>query len=504
MDTSLKQPTHQPLPAPALLFILAGAVGFGLPGTLAGEQPREAAFLHPVRALEEAFAKVYDEVAPSVVVIQVHKQRGSGRSGASPYDGQFFDFFFDGPPRNQPENDENLPAPRFEPGPPSESEGSGFIAREDGFIYTNYHVIENAESIEVRLKDGRKFEGVVVGVDEKTDIAVLKIDASDLPAVRLADSDQVRVGQMVCAIGAPYNLDFSFTGGWVSAVGRSNLNAAAYESYIQTDASINPGNSGGPLCDLEGRVVGMNTLINGINRGLGFAIPSNMIEKIGRELIAKGRVVRPWIGVRIATLGEDRQSRMLMGEVDKGVVVQTMFPDTPAYSSDLRPADIITAVDGVGVGSAEDLQREILRKEVGEEVTLTVWRQGRYLDVNLVTGEQPTTSGTAWRQDRTPPEPGEEEEWSPGFHVQSVTPELVRHMDLQTTHGWLVTEVDRQSPAERAGLRRGDVITGVGNEEIGPEEESFWGAFERSGVDSVLLFYNRDGDKAFAVVERGS
>src|SRR2546423_8399828 len=215
-----------------------------------------------VHALNNAFAKVFETVAPSVVIIEISKK---GESEAPSLE----DFFFQGPPdeNNTPRNPRSFQ--------PSQSEGSGFMVRPDGYIFTNFHVVEAADKIEVKLKDGRSFPAKVVGTDEKTDIAVVKIDAKDLPTVQLGDSDAVRVGQFAFAIGAPFRLDYTFTYGVVSGKGRSKLISTggySISDYLQTDASINPGNSGGPLCDIDGKVIGMNTLINGLNRGLRIAI----------------------------------------------------------------------------------------------------------------------------------------------------------------------------------------------------------------------------------------
>src|ERR1051326_5016666 len=220
---------------------------------------------------------------------------------------------------------------------PVQSEGSGFIVRQDGFIYTNFHVVEGADQIDVKLKDGREFKAKVVGTDEKTDIAVIKIDATNLPVAQFANSDDVRVGQFAFAIGAPFKLDYTFTYGVISGKGRSKLIATggySISDYLQTDASINPGNSGGPLCDIDGKVVGMNTLINGLNRGLGFAIPINMAKEIGNELIAGHKIIRPWLGIRIETLGDDPSIRDLFKGLDKGGVVRTIEDDAPASKSD--------------------------------------------------------------------------------------------------------------------------------------------------------------------------
>src|SRR5216117_982805 len=354
-----------------------------------------------VHALNNAFAKVFEIVAPSVVIIEVTK-KNDGNEGFN-----FDDLFFQGQP------DDNSPRRGPRNLQPIQSEGSGFIVRSDGYIFTNFHVVEGADHVEVKLKEGREFPAKVVGTDEKTDIAVIKIDAKDLPVAQMGDSDAVRVGQFAFAIGAPFKLDYTFTYGVVSGKGRSKLLATSGYSisdYLQTDASINPGNSGGPLCDIDGKVIGMNTLINGINRGLGFAIPSNMAKEIGDELIAGRKIMRPWLGIRIETLGDDPSIRDLFKGIDKGVVVRTIEADAPAYKSDLRPFDVITQVDANSVTTDTQLQREILKKKVGQNIELTVWRKGQTLRIPVTTGELPNDISRASNEPARPPQNREEEE----------------------------------------------------------------------------------------------
>src|SRR5438067_9297822 len=346
-----------------------------------------------VHQLNSAFTKVFEIVAPTVVIIEVTKKNDGPDTSA------LDDLFFQGP------QDESAPRRGPRSLQPIQSEGSGFIVRADGFIYTNYHVVEGADQVDVKLKDGREFKAKVVGTDEKTDIAVIKIEATNLPVVQFADSETVRVGQFAFASGAPFKLDYTFTYGVISGKGRSKLIATggySISDYLQTDASINPGNSGGPLCDIDGKVVGMNTLINGLNRGLGFAIPINMAKEIGAELIAGHKIVRPWLGIRIETLGDDPSIRASFKGADKGVVVRTIEADAPASKSNLRPFDVITQVDGTPVETDSQLQHEILKKKVGQNVELTVWRKGQAIKVPVRTGELPNDITQASNQ---PPQP---------------------------------------------------------------------------------------------------
>jgi len=443
-----------------------------------------------VHQLNNAFAKVFEVVAPSVVIIEVSK-KNDGESSA------FEDLFFQGPP-DQNNSRKN--------GQPIQSEGSGFIVRPDGYIFTNFHVVEAADKIEVKLKDGREFTARVVGTDEKTDVAVIKIDAKDLPSAQLGDSDAVRVGQFAFAIGAPFKLDYTFTYGVVSGKGRSKLlatNGYSISDYLQTDASINPGNSGGPLCDIDGKVIGMNTLINGINRGLGFAIPINMAKEIGDELIAGRKIVRPWLGIRIETLGDDPSIRDLFKGLDKGVVVRTIEGDAPAAKSDLKPFDVITHVDQAPVTTDSQLQHEILKKKIGQKVELTVWRKGQTVKVPVTTGELPNEISRASNEPPRSPKNREEEVGKFGLQVQELTKEMAQRFRLGVQKGVIVTDVAENSLAAQQGIEREDVITEVDGKPV-TDVKTFREALNKADPKrGVLLYLDRKGSKTFAVLKVG-
>ncbi|PYL18049.1 MAG: hypothetical protein DME30_04645 [Verrucomicrobia bacterium] len=417
-----------------------------------------------VHQLNNAFAKVFETVAPSVVIIEISKKNDNETSA-------FEDLFFQGP-----------------------------------YIFTNFHVVEAADKIDVKLKDGREFSAKVVGSDEKTDIAVIKIDAKDLPVVQLGDSDAVRVGQFAFAIGAPFKLDYTFTYGVVSGKGRSKLlttSGYSISDYLQTDASINPGNSGGPLCDIDGKVIGMNTLINGINRGLGFAIPINMAKEIGDELIAGRKIMRPWLGIRIETLGDDPAIRELFKGVDKGVVVRTIEADAPAYKSDLRPFDVITHVDANAVATDSQLQHEILKKKIGQNVELTVWRKGQTLRVPVTTGELPNEISRASNEPARPPQNREEEVGKFGLQVQELTKEMAQRFKLGVERGVIVTDVTENSLAAQQGIEREDVITEVDGKPV-TDVKTFREALNKADPKrGVLLYLDRKGSKTFAVLKAG-
>src|SRR6516164_6193255 len=433
-------------------------------------------------ALNEAYTSVYEKVAPTVVVIDVEKEGKLGID-TSPMPG--FDFFFRGP--------------KGESEQPDQSEGSGFVIRPDGYIITNSHVIDGGDKINVKLKDGRSLQAKLVGTDERTDIAVLKVEEKNLPAVEFANSDQVKVGQLVCAIGTPYKFAYTFTTGVVSAKGRNELLPDKYEDYIQTDAAINPGNSGGPLCDIDGRVIGVNTLIHGLNRGLGFAISSNLAKQVSDQLIATGKIIRTWLGIIIESLGDQNRAEVFKG-IDKGVVVRTIQADTPASRSDLRPADVITDVDGVQVGSARELQNEVLKKKVGEQLTLGVWRNGKKMSVSVRTEELPNDPGKV-ASIPAAPKPSESAASEFGVKVQDVTPELMQEFGLQSDVGVVVTEVAPNSPAALADIQSGDLITEVGRNPVSNTESFQKALTEQKGKQNLLLLLDRKGIKTYSIVK---
>ena len=285
------------------------------------------------------------------------------------------------------DEDDSTPRP-----PVFDAQGSGVIIRDDGYILTNFHVVDEAEKILVRLRDGRKFEGTVRGKDAQSDLAVIKINATNLPVAKLGDSAAVRVGEFAIAIGAPFELDYSVTFGHVSAKGRSHVvpsmgvtsqGATMDQDFIQTDASINPGNSGGPLVNLYGEVIGINTLIRGLRTGIGFAVPVNLAKEVSDHLIADGKFPRSWLGVGIRGLREDDDTTEKIEGPADGVLVTEIRPDGPASKSDLLARDIITAVDGRNVATAAQLRNEIRGKKPGSAVTLDVLRESKPLKIKV-------------------------------------------------------------------------------------------------------------------------
>jgi S1-C subfamily serine protease len=275
---------------------------------------------------------------------------------------------------------------------------------------------------------------------------------------------------------------------------------------LQTDASINPGNSGGPLCDIDGKVIGMNTLINGMNRGLGFAIPINMAKEIGAELVAGHKIVRPWLGIRIETLGDDPTIQDLFKGADKGVVVRTIEADAPASKSDLRPFDLITQVDGTPIGTDSQLQHEILKKKIGQNVQLTIWRKGQTIKVPIKTGELPNEIARASNESARPVPPDQSRDnglGKFGLQVQELSEDVAKRLKLPLQRGVIVTDVEDNSIAGAQDIQREDVITEVDGKPV-TNVQSFREALNKADPKrGVLLYLDRKGTKTFAVLKVG-
>lgn len=379
--------------------------------------------------------------------------------------------------------------PEFERQVPQRGIGTGFVFRSDGYILTNEHVIRGANEIKVTFIDGKEYQGKVVGADPLTDIAVVKIDADNLPTIPLGDSDKARVGEFVIAIGNPYGLSHTVTVGVLSAKGRpisAGDSGREYENFLQTDAAINPGNSGGPLLNLRGEVIGINTAILPYAQGIGFAIPINMAKSILDQLITTGRVVRAWLGVYIQDLTPEMAEKFGLPEA-KGALVADISKGSPAEKAGLRRGDIILKVDGKEIPTVSDLQREIRSRRPGDRVRLEVWRDGGRIILEATLGEL-KESGTV-----VP----EVQQIDLGFEVAEITPDLVEQYSLKTSRGVVITSIRTGSPADEAGLRPGDVILEVNRREITSLADWEDVVARINPGDTVLLLIDRGGRTYF-------
>ena len=445
-----------------------------------------------LQSLQDAFVQVAQSVKPAVVNIATTQrprpQEGRRAPQVPPqFRGPFRDFFgedfFERFFGEQPQRERR-------------SLGSGVIVDKRGYILTNNHVIEQADEIEVRLSDKRKFTAKVIGKDSKTDLAVIKIDApDDLPVAKLGDSTKIRIGEWAIAIGNPFGLDQTVTVGVISAVGRSEVGITTYEDFIQTDASINPGNSGGPLLNLNGEVIGINTAIVATGQGIGFAIPISMAKEIKDRLIAQGKVVRGWLGVGIQELTEELAAQFGVKPED-GVLVGNVMKDSPAERGGMKPGDIIQEFSGTKISGVHQLQREVAQSPVGSPVRLKVLREKQPVMLTIVLGEQPTDVAAASEPGSTPAQAAERF----GLTVQDLTPELRNQLRLNTVDGVMVSSVDDAGPAARAGIRPGDVITEANREPVKSTRDfsRILGQMRRG--QNLLLLVRRDGNSRFVVL----
>jgi serine protease Do len=374
---------------------------------------------------------------------------------------------FQGAP-NLPENDPfNEFFRRFSPQVPREQEsqslGSGFIISSDGYILTNAHVVDRAEKITVRLTDKREFKAKVIGADKRTDVALLKIDATGLPKVALGNPEQIKVGEWVLAIGSPFGFDSSVTAGIVSAKGRS-LPQENFVPFIQTDVAINPGNSGGPLFNMKGEVVGINSQIysrSGGYMGLSFSIPIDVAMDVVNQLRSNGKVTRGRIGVTIQEVTRELADSFGLSKA-AGALISSVEKGGPAEKAGVRPSDVILKFDGKAVNSSADLPRIVAATKPGSKVSVQLWRKGSAQDISLVIGEIQEESAVAQRSSRSGSEGTSEVETRLGLVVSELNEQQKAELQVE---GGLIVE-DLKGAATKSQLQRGDVILAVGNIEV--------------------------------------
>lgn len=382
--------------------------------------------------------------------------------------------------------------------PNATGSGSGLIVDREGHIVTNNHVIGDATEIEVRFSDKTKLIAQVIGKDPDTDLAVLKVTTDrPLSSARFGDSSSVKVGQWVLAVGNPFGLDRTVTLGVVSGIGRENINLSRYENFIQTDASINPGNSGGPLFNLRGEVIGINTAIINFAQGIGFAIPSNMAKQVIEQLLAKGKVVRGWLGVGIQPLTAELAKKFGVTE-GEGVLVNEVFEKDPAALAGIKPGDVIVRIDGAVVDSPNKLSRLIATLNPGATSKIEIVRDLKHVTMDVpLTERRDTTIVASISQ--------QEEKLGVrlGLDLQDVTAALADKFKLRESKGVLITKVEPNSLAQAEGLREGDLIKEVNRMDVSSVGE-FTSAMARSKRgDTVLLRVLRE-NRAFYVVLKSS
>jgi len=434
----------------------------------------------------KAMAEVTSAVKPAIVNIATTRTIKVSGGGDPFFDDPFFKRFFGdqfGRQRQQPKEHK------------SAGLGSGVIVSSDGYIITNSHVIKDADEIKVTLTDKKEFAGRVIGSDPKTEIAVVKIEAKDLPTVSWGNSDALQVGEVVLAVGNPYGLNQTVTMGIVSALGRANVGIADYEDFIQTDAAINPGNSGGALVNIKGELIGINTAIyttSGGYQGIGFAIPSNMVKSIMASLIKEGKVIRGWLGVTIQKVTPELAKQFNLKE-DAGALVGDIMENSPAEKAGLQRGDIILEYDGKKIEEPNILRNMVANNLPGEEHTAVVMRDGKTKHVTITIGELPSDA-------QQPIETSDYQNVMKGITVQDVSPELAKKLRIpDKIKGVIISDIDDSSMA--AGiLAQGDVIQEINRRKVTGTKNYTDVVSKIKKDESVLLLIFRGGASLFVTL----
>jgi len=483
-------------------FALCAAIT-AFPTAAAGKSPLppgpiSESVIAPAVQLGKAFAAVAAHVKPAVVSVYSEKMV-KFQAQDFPFGDDFLRRFF-GNQLPQPKQHGEQKEYRV----PQRGMGSGMILNKQGDILTNYHVVSDVDEIKVQLADKRRFPAEIVGVDPKTDVAVIKIKGrvpDNLPTVQLGDSDAVEDGNLVMAVGAPFGLTQTVTIGIISAKGRSDVGIADYEDFLQTDAPINPGNSGGPLVNMHGEVIGMNSAIatggegggEGQSAGVGFAIPTNMIKAMLPTLMKGEPITRGMLGVVIQDVTEDLAQQFHLAEA-KGALISQVNKDSPADKAGLKAGDVIVRFDGKEVQDNRQLRNLVAATAPGAKARVGVVRNGKEETFIVTIGKMPTEAVAAAKQ----PAPTTDQFAKFGLSVQTLTPELAKQLGLEGEHGALISGVDEGSPAALADLRTGDLIAEANHQAIADVAE-LRRVLDKA-KDNVLLLVKRRGQSLFVVL----
>jgi Do/DeqQ family serine protease len=462
-----------------------------LPATPDGAAPAAASSADGVTS----YAEVVKRVAPAVVTIRA--QRRVRARQESPFaDNPLLEEFFGRQGRGQ-----RQPSPQTERR--ASALGSGVIVSADGYILTNHHVVEGAEQIRVDLNDGRTLDAKIVGSDEPSDLAVLKVSAANLPTLRLGNSDEVQVGDIVLAVGNPLGIGQTVTTGIISAKGRQTGSGdGSFEDFLQTDAPINQGNSGGALVNTNGELIGINSQIlsrSGGSIGIGFAIPSNMAGSVMGQLVKSGTVHRGQLGVVVQKVTTDIASSLGLGEA-RGVIVSQVQPGSAAERAGLRQGDVITTLNGAAVNDPNAFRNRVAGVQPGTDTQLSVVRNGREMQVRAVLGEFKMEKVKAEDEEDSAQAPAKADTGKLGVGVEPLTAEAAGRLGLPaTTRGLVVSQVDQSGPAADAGIESGDVIV-LANQQPVSSAAELRAAVERTGSRPALLLVNRGGATIYMTV----
>ena len=488
---------------------LVAAIGLVMSTVAFTVLPGEPAALAGTPAgLTQGFSEIVKKVTPAVVNIAV---TGGGEGGGKGRRAPLPPGPFGGPPGEEAPGGE-LPTPPPMPpgghGRPDQSAGSGVIVDSNGFIVTNNHVVEGATQITVTLSDRREFSAKVVGADPKTDLAVVKIEAKDLPALKWADYEKLQVGDLVLAVGSPFGLSSTVTLGIISALGRGNVGIADYEDFIQTDAAINPGNSGGALVNMSGELMGINTAIfsrTGGSEGIGFAIPSSIAVDIVDSLQKTGKVVRGWMGVAIQEITPALAKSFKLPEQRKGVLISDVNENGPSHVAGIRRGDVVIAFNGKEVQNVSQLRNLVARTMVGKDAQVKILRDGKEQTLAVKVAERPTDEMLAKKEPSAPKEQPEmaklPDNVLASLRVQGLDGATMSQFNIPAKMtGVVVTSVESGGAAEAAGLQRGDVIQEL-NHEVVKTIEDYQKASRKLKKDELaVLLLSRQGNNLFVAV----
>ena len=471
---------------------------------LPGKPTAMAAGVPP--AFAQGFSDIVKKVTPAVVNIAVTGggEGGRGRRPLPPGP-------FGGPPGGEEPGGELPTPPPMPPGPhgrPEQSAGSGVILDSNGYIVTNNHVVEGATQITVTLSDRREFSAKIIGADPKTDLAVVKIDAKDLPSLKWAEYEKLQVGDLVLAVGSPFGLSSTVTLGIISALGRGNVGIADYEDFIQTDAAINPGNSGGALVNMNGDLIGINTAIfsrTGGSEGIGFAIPSSIALDIVESLQRTGKVVRGWMGVAIQEITPALAKSFKLPEQRKGVLISDVNENGPSHAAGIKRGDVVVAFNGKEVQSVSQLRNLVARTVVGKDAEVKILREGKEQTLTVKVAERPSDELLAKREPAPSKEPGETikppDNVLASLRVQALDNAIMSQLNIPAkTTGVVVSSVEPGGPAEAAGIQRGDVIQEVNHEAVKNLDDYEKAAHKIKKDELAVLLLSRQGNNLFVAV----
>lgn len=491
-------------------LIVAFSAGALIISGITWSQHQEAVAVAPIKSAQDlsmSFRHVAAEVLPSVVSISTKSKVQEVSAENNPLldeSSPFRDFFRNDPRFRDMMKNQGQGQGRRMRTPSQQGMGSGFIIDESGVIMTNNHVVRDADEVVVTLQDGRKFVAHDIKTDPRTDVAILRIDASGLKAAKLGDSHQTEVGDWVLAVGSPFGYDMTVTAGIISAKGRG-IGAVEREDFLQTDAAINPGNSGGPLLNLNGEVIGVNTAISsrsGGYDGIGFAVPIHIAGWVGDQLTKSGSVKRGYLGIRNGSV-TDELAKTFKVNAREGVIVAQVLDGSPAEKAGLEPNDVILSINGKKVNDPKEIQQLVERLDTGKSYAMHIIRDGKPKELTVTIEEMPSNFGPS-KHEVESQRPSERKFNDLGLELQALTPDLAKQLGFKTDKGVVVTGLKEDGPAAHSGVKQGDLIEKVGTVAVSTIDEFNDAVKQHSLKDGIVLHLRTNEGKRFVIVKEAA